>query len=124
METTSEWDPKTQEFIINSPTVLSQKYWITNGAIHCNYAIVFAQLLLPGNKTEGVHAFLVRVRNEDSSVCKGVFIEDMGSKFGLNGVDNGRLRFDNVRVPREAILNKYSEMSPTGEFTSTIKDKR
>ncbi|KAL4462141.1 hypothetical protein ABPG72_010457 [Tetrahymena utriculariae] len=124
METTSVWDPQTKEFIINSPTVLSQKYWITNGALHCNYAIVFAQLILPGNQKEGVHAFLVRVRNEDGSVCQGVFIEDMGSKFGLNGVDNGRLRFDNVRIPREAILNKFSEMSPSGQFTSTIKDKR
>ncbi len=48
----------------------------------------------------------------------------MGSKFGLNGVDNGRLKFTNVRIPREGLLNKFSEMSPEGTFTSTIKDKR
>ncbi|EGR32939.1 hypothetical protein IMG5_065950 [Ichthyophthirius multifiliis] len=124
METTSTWDPATKEFVINSPSVLSQKYWITNGALHCNYAIVFAQLILPGNQKEGVHAFLVRVRNADGSICNGVYIEDMGGKFGLNGVDNGRLKFTNVRIPREALLNKFSEMSPEGVFTSSIKDKR
>ena len=47
METTAEYDGSTDEFIVNSPTVLSQKYWITNSAgtlrpiaaIHvwCNY---------------------------------------------------------------------------------------
>lgn len=42
METTATWDEKSQEFIIDSPTVLSQKYWITNGALHSNYSIVFA----------------------------------------------------------------------------------
>lgn len=43
---------------------------------------------MPGNKKEGVHTFLVRIRNEDKSVREGIFIEDMGAKFGNNGVDN------------------------------------
>lgn len=60
---------------------------------------------MPGNKHEGVHVFLVRVRNEDGSVRPGIFIEDMGAKFGCNGVDNGRLKFTGVRVPRENLLN-------------------
>ena len=42
METTATYDPVAKEFVINSPTVLSQKFWITNGACHANYAIVFA----------------------------------------------------------------------------------
>lgn len=67
---------------------------------------------MPGEKKEGVHAFLTRVRNEDGSVREGVFIEDMGAKFGLNGVDNGRLKFTNVKVPREALLNKFSDVTP------------
>lgn len=48
----------------------------------------------------------------------------MGGKFGCNGVDNGRLKFDHVRVPRESLLNRYSEMAPDGTFTSSIKGKR
>ena len=53
-----------------------------------------------------------------------VRVEDMGHKMGLNGVDNAKLFFDNVRVPRENILNKYSDVDESGQFTSTIKSGR
>ena len=33
-------------------------------------------------------------------VLPNVLIEEMGYKMGLNGVDNAKLTFDNVRVPR------------------------
>lgn len=56
------------------------------------------------------------MRDESGNIKPGVFIEDMGAKMGLNGVDNGRLRFTNVEVPREALLNKFSEVTPEGEF--------
>jgi acyl-CoA oxidase len=42
METTATYDEAKQEFEIDCPTPLSQKYWITNGACHANYAVVFA----------------------------------------------------------------------------------
>jgi acyl-CoA oxidase len=48
----------------------------------------------------------------------------MGHKLGLNGVDNGKLFFDRVRVPRSALLNSTSDVSASGEFTSKIKGKR
>ena len=41
----------------------------------------------------------------------GVTIEDMGYKMGLNGVDNAKLAFDHVRVPREALLNRWSDVA-------------
>lgn len=55
---------------------------------------------------------------------KGVRIEDMGVKFGCNGVDNGKLFFEKVRVPAENILNKYSDISKDGKFSSVINDRR
>ncbi len=48
METTSTYDEQKKEFIVNSTTTLSQKYWITNGAVHADYALVFAQTILKG----------------------------------------------------------------------------
>jgi acyl-CoA oxidase len=54
METTSTWDAKTREWIINTPTTLAQKYWITNGAVHAKWIVVFAQTLING-KNEGIH---------------------------------------------------------------------
>ncbi|VDN39876.1 unnamed protein product [Dibothriocephalus latus] len=50
----------------------------------------------------------------------GVSIEEMGSKMGLNGVDNARLNFANVRVPRDALLDRYSSVSPDGQYMSSI----
>ena len=48
METTATYDKQTQEFIVNTPTTLAQKYWITNGALHAHHCVVFAQLIIDG----------------------------------------------------------------------------
>lgn len=123
METIAVLDISQDEWIVNTPTVLSQKYWITNGAVHAHWSIVFAQMIIK-NKNYGVHAFLVPIRNQDLTVCTGVKIEDMGMKFGCNGVDNAKLQFRNVRIPRTALLNRYSNVEKDGKFTSEINKKR
>jgi acyl-CoA oxidase len=123
METTAVYDATTQEWIINSPTTLSYKYWITNGALHAHWCVVFAQTKV-GNTDEGVHAFLVRIREDDLTVRSGVYIEDMGIKIGCNGVDNAKLGFSNVRVPRTALLNKFSDVDESGKYSSAIAKKR
>lgn len=74
METTSTYDEKTKEFIVNSPTTLSQKYWITNGAVHANMALVFAQTIVKG-KNEGINAFLVPIRDKQLKKFEGVEIK-------------------------------------------------
>lgn len=121
METTVTYDDKTKEFIVNSPTVLSQKYWITNGFCHSNNALVFGQTIVKG-KNEGVGAFLVPIRDEKNNEKKGVKIADMGVKMGQNGVDNAALTFDNVRIPRENMLNKYTDVDEQGNFNSKISN--
>ena len=63
METTATFDKDADEFIINTPTTVAQKYWITNSAVHAKWSAVFAQLLIDG-KNHGIHGFLVRIRNE------------------------------------------------------------
>ena len=123
METTATYDANTKEFIVNTPNTLAQKYWITNGAVHAKHVVVMAHLLVNG-KNEGIHAILVRMRDNDLKTIPGVTIEDMGYKMGLNGVDNAKLSFDNVRVPREALLNKWSDVAEDGTFTSKINGGR
>ncbi|CDW91262.1 acyl-oxidase [Stylonychia lemnae] len=121
METTSTYDDSKKEFIVHTPTVLSQKYWITNSVCHANYAIVFGQTIVK-DKNEGVNAFLVRIRDEKGQVMPGVKIVEMGQKLGLNGVDNGALYFDKVRIPRENMLNKYADVDESGKFHSDTKN--
>jgi len=123
METTATYDADTKEFVVHTPNSLAQKYWITNGACHSKHVVVMAQLMVKG-KNEGIHAVLVRMRDNDMKTIPGVTIEDMGYKMGLNGVDNAKLSFDHVRVPRTALLNKWSDVDEEGTFTSKIDGGR
>lgn len=91
--------------------------------MHANWSVVFAQLHIHG-KNEGIHAFLIPIRDKDHKPCRGVTIHDMGHKLENNGVDNGKLGFANVRAPRESLLNAFSNVDENGNFTSTIKDRR
>jgi acyl-CoA oxidase len=120
METTVTYDEKTNEFVVNTPTTLAQKYWISNGFKHANHALVFGQTIVRG-KNEGVNAFLVPIRGKDMKPLPGVTINDMGVKFGLNGVDNAALKFKEVRIPRVNMMNKYADVDEKGEFHSDVK---
>ena len=49
----------------------------------------------------------------------GIIVGDIGPKFGCDTIDNGFLRFDHVRVPRENMLMKYAQVSPS--YTVEVK---
>ena len=116
--TVARYDAETEEFVITTPDVASRKDYIGNAAAHAELAAVFAQLEVDG-ESHGVHAFVVPIRR-DGAVVDGVRIEDCGDKMGLDGVDNGRLYFDGVRVPRTALLNQFAEVTPEGRYLSPI----
>ena len=120
LETTATYNLETDEIIIHSPTYQSGKEYIGN-AIHSTMAAVFAQLIVSG-ENHGVHAILVPIRNAENQTLPGVKIEDCGYKLGLNGVDNGRLWFDQVHVPRANLLNKYGSISSDGQYESPIEN--
>ena len=119
--TTATYDPETDEFVVDTPDPEAQKDYIGNAARDGRLAAVFAQLIV-GGENRGVHALLVPLRDERGAVLPGIEIEDCGAKLGLDGVDNGRIRFDNVRVPREALLDRYAEVSADGVYTSPIEN--
>uniref|UniRef100_A0A7S3Z4S3 Acyl-coenzyme A oxidase n=1 Tax=Lotharella globosa TaxID=91324 RepID=A0A7S3Z4S3_9EUKA len=123
METTAHYDQKTDQFIVNTPTVLAQKYWITNGAVHAHYCVAFAKLIMPDGTNEGLHGFLVQIRGlKDLTVQPGCKVWDMGYKIGMNGIDNAALHFNKVRIPRTNLLNATSNLSSDGKFTSEVID--
>lgn len=124
MGTTAVFDVPTDSFIINTPDPKAQKYWITNGAMHAHYAVVFAQLII-GQTNHGIHGFLVPIRDHRTMLpMAGVTIKDMGHKMGCNGVDNAALAFENVRVPRSALLDAHASVDRNGFFQSKIQKPR
>jgi len=122
IRTTATYDAATQEFVIHTPDDDARKDYIGNAARHGQAAVVFAQLLTAG-ECRGVHALIVPIRDTNGSPCPGVSIEDCGHKAGLNGVDNGRLAFNQVRVPREALLDRYGSVAADGTYSSPIENE-
>ena len=119
IETTARYDAAAEEFIINTPHESARKEWIGNAAAHGQLATVFAQLQID-DVEYGVHAFLVPIRNAEGTTAPGVRIADCGEKVGLNGVDNGRLWFDAVRIPRDNMLDRFATVAPDGTYESPI----
>ena len=122
LETTATYDPKTQEFVIDSPTPSARKDYIGGAANTARVAAVFAQLITEG-EGHGVHCFVVPLRDDDGHDLPGVTTSDCQYKGGLPGVDNGRIQFDQVRVPRENLLNKYADVAEDGTYSSPIENQ-
>jgi acyl-CoA oxidase len=117
--TTATYDPATEEFVIQTPFRGAWKDYLGNAALHGIAATVFAQLITNG-VNHGVHCFYVPLRDANGDFLPGIGGEDDGLKGGLNGIDNGRLHFDGVRVPRTNLLNKYGDVAPDGTYSSDI----
>ncbi|HYB36072.1 MAG TPA: acyl-CoA dehydrogenase [Mycobacterium sp.] len=124
LETTATYDPATQEFVIDSPTPSARKDYIGGAAETATIAAVFAQLITTDDGApvnHGVHCLLVPIRDADGNDLPGVTTSDNLYKGGLPGVDNGRIIFDHVRIPRENLLNRYGDVAPDGTYSSPIE---
>jgi acyl-CoA oxidase len=122
VRTTATYDPDRDEFVIHTPDEDARKDYIGNAARDGRLAAVFAQLVTRG-ESHGVHCLLVPIRDEQGRPCPGVRIEDCGHKAGLNGVDNGRLWFDHVRIPRGNLLDRYASVTEDGTYASPIDNE-
>ncbi|XP_043857719.1 peroxisomal acyl-coenzyme A oxidase 1 isoform X2 [Dromiciops gliroides] len=123
LETTATYDPKTQEFILNSPTVTSIKWWPGGLGKTSNHAIVLAQLYTKG-ECYGLHAFIVPIREIGThKPFPGIIVGDIGPKFGYDEMDNGYLKMDNYRIPRENMLMKYAQVKPDGTYVKPLSNK-
>jgi acyl-CoA oxidase len=119
LRTTATYDPATAEIVVDSPTGAARKDYIGNAARDARMAAVFAQLVVDG-EGRGVHCVLVPIRDAEGNPLPGVTIGDCGGKAGLRGVDNGRLAFDAVRVPRSNLLDRYGSIDEDGAYHSPI----
>ena len=117
--TTATYEPDADEFVLHTPFRAAEKEYIGNAAVDGRAAVVFAHLITRG-VDHGVHAFYVPLRDEQQRFLDGISGTDNGLKGGLNGIDNGRLRFESVRVPRTNLLNRYGDVDADGNYSSPI----
>lgn len=120
LETTATYDVERAQFIIHTPTDSARKAYIGNAARDGEMLIVFARLITQG-QDYGVAPFLVPIRNKAGQLMPGVRIVDHGRKVGLNGVDNGLVWFEQVRIPRENLLNRFADVAADGTYSSPIE---
>ncbi len=121
LRTTATYDASAGEFVIHTPDDQARKDYIGGAARDARLAVVFAQLITGGDP-RGVHAFVVPLRDEAGKPLPGIRIEDCGPKAGLKGVDNGRIWFDQVRVPRAALLDRFGQVASDGSYASPIEN--
>jgi acyl-CoA oxidase len=116
LETTATYDPLRKDFVMHSPTITSAKFWPGALGKTVNHAVVMARLYT-GGKFHGVHPFFVQLRDFATHMpLPGVTIGDIGPKFGYDTIDNGFLRFNNVRIPRENLLMRNAKVLEDGTF--------
>src|SRR6201998_3236090 len=125
LETTATYHADAEEFIVHSPTPTARKDYIGGAAQTATMAAVFAQLITTEDGkpvNHGVHCLMVPIRDADGTDLPGVTTSDCEYKGGLPGVDNGRIVFDHVRVPRDNLLNKYGDVAADGTYSSPIEN--
>jgi len=120
LETVARYDHETRELVLHTPRESARKDWIGGAAVDARFATVFTQLEVDG-QSHGVHAVLVRIRHDDGSPTRGIRLGDCGLKMGLNGVDNGRIWFDQVRVPVANLLDRFAQIDTDGRYQSPIE---
>lgn len=125
LETIAEYCKSSKEFIFNSPTDTSMKFWIGALGKTATNACVFAQLLIEENGSivnKGVHAFIVQIRDRNTHFpLPGIEVGDSGHKKGMNGMDNGFIKFKDYRAPRESLLNKFGDVTEEGTYSTSIE---
>jgi acyl-CoA oxidase len=119
IETTATYDHAHKHFVIHTPHRQAQKEYIGNAALHGQMATVFAKLIING-KDYGVSAFVVPLRDSNGNTLPGITIEDCGRKMGLNGVDNGKILFHHVVIPKDNMLDRFASVTEEGTFSSPI----
>jgi len=121
VETTAKYNKATQTFTLHTPSDKAAKNWISQG-FTAELGVVIADLEVDG-VSHGPHPFFLRLRDDGGNLMPGIRVEDMGTKTVANDLDNARVWFDNVSLPRNALLNRFCEVSEEGIYTTKGEEK-
>src|SRR5690606_11247229 len=99
---TATYDPETGELVLHTPLRAAWRNCRGYAALRGRGAVAVAPRIPPG-VTPGVHALDPPIREvgpdgRAGALLPGVASEDAGLKGGVNGIDNGRRAYDDVRL--------------------------
>jgi len=122
VETKCTWDEEKKEFVLHTPSDKAAKNWISQGYT-AELGVVIADLIIKG-KSHGPHPFFMKLREgEEGGLLPGIRIVDMGTKTIANDLDNARVWFDNVKLPKSALLNKFADIDDDGNYVQSTDEK-
>ena len=126
METTATYDRDTETFVLHSGTLGATKWWPAALGRTATHAIIHARVLLPGAEDgapvedKGVLPFFVQLRDLDTHRnIPGVESGDIGPTMGAIDLEEGWCRFNQLRIPRIAMLARYQQVEADGTWTET-----
>ncbi|MGX1778254.1 acyl-CoA dehydrogenase family protein [Nocardia brasiliensis] len=122
-QTTARWDAGTGGFLLDTPSVTAVKIMPNVADItEPKTAVVTARLLVDGHD-EGVLPFLLRLRTP-AGLAEGVEVVRLPDKVSAP-MDHAMIRFDNVRLPREALLGgDWAQLSADGRFDCALPPRK
>ncbi|KAL4854889.1 Peroxisomal acyl-coenzyme A oxidase 1 [Chlorella vulgaris] len=124
LQTVAVYDESARQFVVHSPCLESTKWWPGGLGKTATHVVLMARLFVKG-RDYGPHAFVVQIRDLDTHLpLPGVTVGDIGPKMGYNSVDNGFLSFDHVRVPREAMLMRFAQVTEEGRYVPPPPDNQ
>lgn len=115
-ETTAHYNHSNRTFVINSPTITATKIWIGQSGQIATHCIAFCNTFVGGQEC-GIQLFIVQIRDQRTGLpMPGVEVGDMGPKIGLDGNDNGFIRFQNVTINADQMLARWASVAIDGTF--------
>ncbi|MHB2248046.1 cytochrome P450 [Pseudomonas fitomaticsae] len=123
LQTTITHDPHNHCLILNSPTAQSCKFWIGN-TLHAAVVVMVLGRLIVKGVDEGLHWFRVRIREEENGpLLPGVRITTCDPKGGIHANQVAGIRFCKMKLPMDALMQRYARFSAQGDFSSDIPPK-
>jgi acyl-CoA oxidase len=121
VKTTAHWVEEEQKFVLHTPDDKAAKNWISQGYT-AEMGVVVADLIVEG-KSHGPHAFLMHLRDDKGDLLPGIRIQDMGTKTVANDLDNARVWFDKVSLPKSSMLSKFAEIDENGKYHQVTEER-
>ena len=99
LQTVARYHRETDDFILDTPNFGASKDYVSS-LDSANMALVFCRLAID-DQDHGIHAFMVRLKDEQGQIPDGIKIDPCPEVGGLEGLTFGRLSFHGMRIPKE-----------------------
>lgn len=131
LQTTVTYNRLNQCLVLHTPSPEACKFWIGNALRAAQVVMVLARLIVDGededeDEDEGLHWFRVQIRDkENGPLLPGVKVMACDPKGGIHANQVAGIRFCNMKLPLDAMMQGHARFTADGKFTSDVpKEKR